>query len=365
MSLAENRKADDAKVMPLSEVAPAGGRKSKLRKRALMLSLPLVLAIAGGASWLLGGRYVETENAYVQQPIVTVSPDVSGRIVEVLVSENQRVEAGTPLFRIDAEPYRIALEEAEAQLAANRLGVDQLRAAYAAARAQLDAAGNIYDVQKRELSRQTELAERGVASSTVVDQVTLAARSAQNAVALAQEQLNVAAAALGGDPKAQTDDIPSVRVAKSKRDAAARDLAKAEVVAPVAGVVAQVDGMNVGEFVSPAGAVLSMVQADRTWIEANFKETQLDTLKVGQPVEVTLDAYPGLSLHGAVESFGSATGSEFSIIPAQNATGNWVKVVQRLAVRVALTSESERVLRGGMSAHVSVDTGASHLDALR
>lgn len=345
--------------------AEPAAKPSRWRRRALMFSVPLLLAAGGGTAWVTGGRYITTDNAYVQQPMVPVSADVAGRIVEVDVAENQPVEAGQPMFRLDPEPYRIALGEADANLAGARLSVAQLRSAYRTAQAQLDAAQSILEVRQRELERQESLADEGVAATAALDEATLTARAAENEVTLAREALNAAAAALGGDPEIATDDVPTVRAALAAREAAARNLDKTLVLAPVPGLVAQVASLNPGQYVAPGTQVASVVETEDTWIEANFKETQLADLQVGQPVDVEVDAYPDAPLHGTVESLGSATGSQFSLIPAQNATGNWVKVVQRLPVRIRIEADPAHPLRGGMSAQVSVDSGHSRLDSLR
>ena len=192
----------------------------------------------------------------------------------------------------------------------------------------------------------------------------MAVYSAENDVALARQGVDAAKAALGGDPSIATDDFPAVRAALAQRASAQRDLDKASVSAPVAGIVSQVESLNIGQYVTKGASVASVVEREKTWIEANYKETQLAELRIGQPVEVEIDAYPGALLHGTVDSMGSATGSQFALIPAQNATGNWVKVVQRLSVRIAVTPDPAHPLRDGMSATVSVDTGASRLDKL-
>ncbi len=345
--------------------APAPEKPAKKkRRRGLMLSLPVIIALAGGGAWLAGGRYVSTDNAYVHQPMLSVSSDVAGRIIDVDVTENQNLEAGATIFRVDPEPYQIAVDQAEAALASARLAVVQLRANYATAEAQLQAAESILEVQNRELERQQSLTERGISTSAALDQATVASRSAANNVDLARRQLEAAAAALGGDPEIDTDALPSVRAALAQLDVARRNLEHTEIHAPSAGIISQVESLNVGQFVAAGSAVATLVDSEETWIEANFKETQLEGLEVGQPVEITIDAYPGLSLRGTLESFGSATGSQFSLIPAQNATGNWVKVVQRVAVRIRIEDDPDHPLRDGMSAHVSVDTGSTHLDDL-
>ena len=335
------------------------------RRRALMLSVPLLLALGGAGAWLLGGRYVSTDNAYVHQPMIAISPDISGRVSEVMVTENQQVEPGAPLFRLDPTSYRIALDNADAQLAAARLAVAQQRAAYQTAAAQLDAARGIEQVKARELQRQQEITDRGIGAQAQLDEATVAARSATNAVAVAERQLQAAAAALGGDPDAETDTLPAVRAALAARESAARDLEHATITAPTAGIVSQIESLNVGQFVPAGTSIAMLVDGSRNWVEANFKETQLDGLREGQPVTVEVDAYPDLEMTGRVDSFGSATGSQFSLIPAQNATGNWVKVVQRVPVRIALDDTAARPLRDGMSVQVSVDTGANRLDSFR
>lgn len=347
------------------EMTPDDGVKPKARRRILMFCVPVLLAVAGGYVWLTGGRYVTTDNAYVHQPMVNVSPDVSGRISEVDVVENQMVQAGMPLFRLDPEPLNIALAEAEAALSGARLSVAQLRAAYDTAQAKLAATLHIKDVRDREFERQKELSSRGISSSAALDESTMAVYTSENDVNLARAAVEAAAAALGGDPAIKTDDFPAVRTALAKRAAAKRNLSKAVVLAPVTGVISQIESLNVGQYVTPAATVASVVKTGETWIEANYKETQLETLKIGQPVEVEVDAYPGIKLEGIVESISSATGSQFSLIPAQNATGNWVKVVQRLSIRIGVTPDAAHPLRDGMSTTVSIDTGLSRLDKLK
>ncbi len=334
-------------------------------RRLLMLAVPLALAAGGGYVWLTGGRFVATDNAYVHQPLVPVSSDVAGRITEVFVSENQRVEVGAPLFTLDAEPYRIAVALAEAALAAARLSVGQLRAALISAQARVSAAQALQEVRQRDFERQQSMEQRGLSTSSALDNATIAAQAADNDVALAQAGVVVALAALGGDPAIDTDDFPAVRAAQAQLAQAERNLARTEVTAPVAGVVSQIGSLNVGQYLGPGVSVASLVQTDATWIDANFKETQLETLAPGMPVMVEVDAFGSLDLHGVIESIGAATGSQFALIPAQNATGNWVKVVQRVPVRIRLEGTGIARLRDGMSATVSVDTGTSRLDRLR
>lgn len=346
----------------LSPTVPA---KRNRGRRVLMLSLPLAIALAGGWYWLTGGRYIETDNAYVHQALVPLSADISGRIAEVDVVQNQRVTAGTVLFRLDPEPFQIALDQAKAAVDQARLTIGQQRAAYHVAEAELSAANDALEVRQSEYDRQSSMLDRGVSTPAALDEALLSLRAAQSEVDLARQKLAQAAALLGGDPEAEVDSIPSVRAALAAQASAQRDLDQTVVKAPADGLIAQVGNLNVGQFVSEGVMVVSLVATDKTWIEANFKETQIAALLPGQKVEVGVDAYPGYTLDGVVGSFSGATGSQFSLIPAQNATGNWVKVVQRLPVRVEVHPDADHPMRDGMSVVVSVDSGTSRLDRMR
>jgi membrane fusion protein (multidrug efflux system) len=320
--------------------------------------VPLLLAAAGAYFWFTGGRYQDTDNAYVQQAKLALSADVGGRIATVSVRENQRVETGEVLFTLDPEPYRIALAQADAALATARVNVEQLKVAYASAEAQLRAAEATVAIRQAAYDRKNALVQSGTASDATLDDVKLALETAQNAVTAARQQLASAAAALTGNPQLATDDHPAVRAAQAARDVAARNLDKTVVRAPAAGIVSQVASLNAGQFIAMGTTIASLIETDDTWIEANFKETQLASLHEGMPVEVRVDAYPGLVLDGRLDSIGAATGAEFALIPAQNATGNWVKITQRVPVRIAVSPAEGAILRAGMSAAVAVDTQA-------
>lgn len=339
----------------VGKAKPEGKRRGG-KRIALMISVPIVLAAIGGYMWLTGGRYVDTDNAYVQQTKVALSADVAGRIVEVHVHDNQPVKAGDVVFKIDPAPYEIALSEAQAALAGARMNVEQLRVAYETAKAKLAAAQSTLDIRKRELDRNDSLAGKGFQTQAGLDDVRLSVQQAQSDVDLARQGVDAAAAALDGNPEIETDQFPAVLTALAAVDTAKRNLAKTVVTAPADGIVTQVSNLNVGQFVAMGTAIASLVETSDTWVEANFKETQLTNLKAGQPAEVTVDAYPGVALEGHVQSIGAATGSEFSLIPAQNATGNWVKVTQRIPVRIHLDSTANHDLRAGMSAVVTIDT---------
>ena len=371
---ARNEKTGDAEIieMPLSEkaasapaaetaaAAPAAApRKRNGRRLALMASIPVILAAAGGYFWFTGGRYQETDNAYVEQAKVAISADVAGRIATVSVHENQPVKAGDVLFALDPEPYRIALAQADAALATARVNVEQLKVAYGTAKAQLGASQSTLAIRQAAFDRKNALVENGTAADATLDDAKLALETAKNAVTAAEQQLASAVAALTGNPDIATDEHPAVRTALAARDTAQRNLDKTTVIAPVDGIVSQVASLNAGQFIATGTTIASLIETGDTWIEANFKETQLASLHEGMPVEIKIDAYPGVAFEGELESIAAATGSEFALVPAQNATGNWVKVTQRVPVRILVTPVDGKTLRAGMSAVVAVDTKAA------
>lgn len=341
-----------------ASAAPAEPAKKKRSGRtlALMLAVPVVLAAGGGYFWLTGGRYVETDNAYVQQNKVSVSPDVAGRIASVAVRDNQLVKAGDALFTIDPEPYSIALAQADAALASARVNVDQLRVAHSIALAKLQAAKDALEIRQKEWDRTSNLREQGITAESSLDDSRLALQQAQSNVALEEQDVANSVAALGGNPDIATDDHPAVRAALAARESAQRNLSKTTVLAPADGIVAQVGSLNVGQFVNTGSTIATLVETGAVWVEANFKETQLTTLHSGLPVEISVDAFPGKKLSGHIDSIGAATGAEFALIPAQNATGNWVKVTQRVPVKIMVDSTDGEALVAGMSAVVNVDT---------
>jgi len=346
-----------------AQAAPAPVAKPKRSQRTLiMLAVPLALAVGGGYMWLAGGRYQETENANLRQAKVTVSAEAAGRIVEVDISDNATVKAGDKLFVVDPEPYGIALAQADASLAAARLNVEQLRAAYGQAVAQERVAAGEVTYLKSQYERAADLAKKGISAQSALDEAQRDLDRAEEQHRAALQGIESARAALGGNPDIQTDQHPSVLAAQSARDKAAFDLAQTTVVAPANGVVSQASSFKVGQFVATGTPLFSLVETGDTWVEANFKETQLTHMRPGQSAEVTLDTYPDVTFHATVESIGAGTGAEFSLLPAQNATGNWVKVTQRIPVRLKLDTagKDDVPVRTGMSATVEVDTEVSH-----
>ncbi|RWI93518.1 HlyD family secretion protein [Mesorhizobium sp.] len=343
------------------QVAPAAPKKKRRTGRfLLMVALPLALLAGGAYVWVTGGRYQETENANLQQARISIASDTAGRIVQVGIADNQTVKAGDLLFVIDPEPYKIALAQADAAVAAARLNVEQLRAAYSQAMAQQKSAKSEVDYAQSQYDRAADLAQKGINAKSSLDEARNDLDKAKQQLAVAEQGIISAKAALGGNPDIETDKHPSVMSALAARDKAAYNLSQTTVKAPSDGIVYQASSFKVGQYVSVGTPLFALVETDDTWIDANFKETQLTNMKPGQKAEIVVDTYPGRTFEATVKAIGAGTGAEFSLLPAQNATGNWVKVTQRIPVRLEMTDpDAKMALRTGMSATVTVDTGVA------
>ena len=323
----------------------------------LMLSVPVLLVIVAGYYYLLSGRYSSTDDAYVQSGVVSVSSDVAARVVQVDVHDNEMVEPGQILFHLDDSNYRIALQHAQAQLASARLQVDGLRATYRGKLAEQKQAQDTLAYQDREFNRQQQLLAEHVTSQSNFDAAQHAQAMARQAKAGTDEDIANTLAALGGNPDIATADVPLVQQAQAQVDQAQLDLSHTIIKAPLEGIVTKVDKLPVGQYLNAAMPAFSLV-ASKSWIEANFKETDLTHMRPGQKATVDIDTYPDHTFTAHVESIGAGTGSEFSVLPPQNASGNWVKVVQRIPVRLVIDDpDPDRPLRAGMSVDVEVDTG--------
>ncbi|GEO01085.1 membrane protein [Novosphingobium sediminis] len=349
--------ADPFKPAAAAEASAAERRKATRLKRMRLIAMLLVPAlIVGGALYWWFGQpgEVSTDNAYVKQDIVSIAGEVNGLVVEVNVHENQQVKAGDVLFRIDPTSYRVAIQQADAQIAGAQARITALQADVGANAADLAAARDDLALAEAQYAREKALLDRGFNTRARIDE-------AQHAVAVARDRLG----SIGAEVEkaraqlatgAQVPGLnPQVAAAEASRAKAALDLTRTVVRAPVSGRVTQVNRLQIGQMVFTGVPMLSIVREGGARVEANFKETDLAHMRAGQPAEVKLDAYPGLKLKGHVDSIGAGTGSEFSVLPAQNATGNWVKVTQRVPVRIAIDSSSgDRPLIAGLSANVTV-----------
>jgi len=336
---------------------PGGRSARRLGIATLSILGPLAAVILGLTLYFTGGRFVATDNAYIKSEKIAVSADISGRVIEVSVRENQLLGKGAPMFRIDPEPFRIALEKAQAQLAFARQGLEAMRALHKQKLAELKLAEGDLAFYERQFERQKKLSKRGFASATNLDEASRNQRNARDRIATIIQDIAQVTANLGGDPDIATASHPSVREARAVRDAAALDLRRTAIPAPVAGVVTNFD-LQPGEYITAGRVVFSLVGSGVVWVDANFKETELTHVRAGQRATIRVDAYPDDIREAVVASISPATGAEFALLPPQNSTGNWVKVVQRLPVRLELKNpHSDPPLRAGMSVVVEIDTG--------
>ena len=343
-----------------SDVGEAVGRKRRVKiKRPArtrtwaMLAVPLILLVGLAYLWLASGGTESTDNAQVKTDIVSVTAQVTGPVIEVDVENGDRVKAGDVLFRIDPEPFRVALEQAEAQLAAAKLQTSQLRTQAAGTGADITGAEAKLQIKQNALSRQSALLKRGFTTRADYEDALNEVRTAETELADARARAANAAAAIA------PGEQPSIAQAQAAVDKARLDLERTVVRAPMSGEIANAGRLQVGtQIISGVGA-LSVVRSSGAWVEANFKENQLTDMRPGQPVTVKIDAYPGATFKAHVDSIGAGTGSEFSILPAQNANGNWVKVTQRVPVRIAFDGVPSRPMIAGLSAVVSVDISSA------
>jgi membrane fusion protein, multidrug efflux system len=339
---------------------PLAVRRRPLRQRLrlpLMLAGPMLVLLAGGYWYLTTGRYVSTDDAYVQAARVSVSTDVSARVSEIDVKDNERVKAGQLLFKLDQRPFQIALDEAKAQLATVRYQIHALKATYHQKRADARAMEATVDYQQREFERQQRLLSSGTASQQQFDQAKQAYDNGRAQLASREQDVAVALANIGGDPDLPLEQHPMVQHAQAALDRAELNLSYTEIRAPENGIVTKVDQLQVGDYVNAGTQLFSLMSTDRVWVEANFKETELTHMRPGQKATVEVDTYPGVVFPAKVESLSPGTGLTFSLLPAENATGNWVKVVQRLPVRLRLEGlDADAPLHAGLSATIEVDT---------
>ena len=322
----------------------------------LLGAVPAAVLLGVFLFWLWGGRYVATENAYVKADIAQISAEIAGRILDVHVRDHADVAAGDLLITIDPEPFKVALAKADAELDATRGQVRTLIATWVEAKSELQEAESKVAYWEAQLARQKTLATRGIVASSKFEEVESNAIAAADRVGVMHKKVARVAAQLGGEPERPIDQHPLVREKQAERERAALELSRTTIRAPLAGTTVNVR-LQKGDQVKASTPLFALVATTRPWVEANFKETELTYVKEGQKASVVLDIYPNVTWQAEVQSISPATGAEFAILPPQNASGNWVKVVQRLPVRLRLIPQpGEPPLRAGMTASVRVDT---------
>jgi membrane fusion protein, multidrug efflux system len=346
------------------QAGAAAVARNSVRERLrvpLMLAVPVLMAAAGLYVYLTSGRYESTDDAYLRAAEVSISGNVSGRVSEVDVHDNEQVHRGQTLFRLDGRPFRIAVEAARARLAAARLQVQSLKADYRQRVADLRSAESALAYADREYRRQSGLLASGIASESQVDRARLALSEARQAVAVAKQRITGALAQLGGEADIKVESHPLVEQAQAALDRALLNLSYTTIEAPSDGIVTGVEHLQAGSYLQAAAPAFVLVSTHDIWVEADFKEDQLAHMHPGESATVTIDAFAGRTFQAVVASITPGTGSQFSVLPPENATGNWVKVVQRLTVRLHLLGSLPAV-RSGLSATVTVDT---HSPAVR
>ena len=325
-------------------------------RTVLLVVVPLIAVAIGTYIYAESGRYVTTENAYIKSNVVAISADVSGRVEWVGVEDNTLVREGQILFRLDQQPFKIALERSEAELDLVRTQVEHLRADYHEAVAQVAAEEEKVKFLTRQLARQKTLKERKLASEQAYDVAAHDLSLAKRQVRVLRQRVHGVLQSLGGNPAIEAEEHPRFLRARTERDQAEIALADTTVEAPVDGVVSNMK-LQAGEYVEEGHAVFTVIENGKVWVEANLKETQLTHVLEGQTASITVDAYPGVEWPATVDAIAPATGAEFSVLPPQNATGNWVKVVQRIPVLLDVEQPPKgHPLRAGMTVTVAIDT---------
>ncbi len=347
---------------PAGTAGATGARpgRPQLVRWGLIALGPILVLLVGGWFYLTSGRYVSTDDAFVKTDLVSINAQVAGQVVAVGVRNNQHVDAGQLLFEIDPASYKIALDRAEADLVNVSSQIAALRASYLEKAAMLQNAAEAIQFQQREYNRQMNLRSSGVASEQKADEARRALENAQRQADVVRQQMAAIQAQLGGDVNKPTEEMALYRAALAHRDDAQLALSRTKIYAPAAGVVANVT-LRPGDYVGAGTPVFSLAETGHIWVEANFKETELTHVADGQEATITVDTYPGRVWKAKIESVSPASGNEFSLLPAQNSSGNWVKVVQRIPVRLALEDQPDAPpLRAGMSVIAEIDTGAHH-----
>jgi membrane fusion protein (multidrug efflux system) len=344
-------------IRDLTDTPPKKPFKQRVRP-LLMAGLPAVFAVIGYSQYRANEPFVSTDNAYARVAKASINARVSGQVVEIAVNDNQPVRKGQVLFRLDPQPLQIAVDRAEAQLGNARLRIDGLKASYRQQQAELQSARASADYDQKEFARKKALIASEFVSRAAYERADTDQKVSRQRIASIEQQIASTVVALNGDPDIAIDRHPTVREAKAQFDEAQLYLSYATVTAPADGIVAKVDDLQVGNYVSNGSAAFALISDHESWIEANFRETQLNHMRPGQTATITLDTYPDRPFKAHVISMSPGAGADFALLPPENATGNWVKVVQRVPVRLELDdAEPAMPLFSGTSATVEVDTG--------
>jgi membrane fusion protein (multidrug efflux system) len=339
------------------EAAPAL-LHNPVRSRAPLVVIPLI-ALAGGLYlYLQSGRYISTDNAFVGAQKVLVTPDISGKIARVTVAEGQRVQAGDALIEIDPAPFRFSVTQAEARLASVRTEFLNLKTNLASMTRRIALARETVDLKQRDVERKNTLLANRTGSQMDMDNAINAVVAAKTQLEQLEQQQQGIRNQLLGDPELPIEKYPPHAQAAAALDQAKRDLDHTVLRAPIAGMATQVASIQMGRYVTAGTPILGLIDDTKPWIDANPKETDITHLRIGQPVTIAIDTFPGRTFRGSVAAVSPGTGAQFAILPPQNASGNWVKVVQRVPVRIEFApAEDLRELRAGMSVTVDIDTG--------
>ena len=341
--------------MPKHRIFSVLGSRA-LKRSMFLIVIPLLAICVGLYLYAAGGRYVSTDNAYVKANVIIISPEVSGRVTSVLVADNQSVEADDILLQLDSSPLEIILSRARAQMAVIRTELESLRADYGETVVQAQQAEDKVTYLDKRYKRQQKLLKQGLSSEEKHDEAKHDLQVARREVQIIQQRVQRVLAQLGGSEKLPVDQHPRYLTAQTTYDQAVVDLKATTIRAPASGIVSNMK-LQVGEYALAGKPIFSLIENQPIWIEANLKETQLTHILPGQQATIVADAYPNKTWESVVSSIAPATGAEFSILPPQNASGNWVKVVQRIPINLVITDQANGPkLRAGMTVSVRIDT---------
>ncbi len=357
----ESKTSPEATTASPAKPARAPGDRKRLRT-ILLIVLPLAAVLIGGGIYLMGGRYISTDNAYVGAQKVLITPDVSGKVIHVAVREGQHVSPGDELLTLDPEPFQLALATAKAKLDAARSDYGKAKSTLASLTTLADLAQKNVELKRRDVERKQKLVASQAGSAADVDTSMAGLVTAQLQAQYSKQQREITLSSLLGNPDLPLAEFPEYAQAKAAVDNAQRDLDHTTLRAPISGTATQVDNIQLGRFVAAGGPILSVIDDSSPWVDANPKETDITYLRVGQKATLDVDSFPDHTFKGTVIAVSPGTGSQFSILPPQNASGNWVKVVQRVPVRIAFDKgEDTHLLRTGMSVNVEIDTHHSRI----